>query len=385
MQPHNFPRPKDGIDTWALLDTDLSYEAVHALLPLGARGVDGKLLYPYLSVDDAASALLRGIIIPDEGDVLAAADLANIEARVLAWCAGEEWLMQSFWDGGDPYLTMAERIVGKRESWPEYPDPKTGKPLPLKKHPYRQVIGKIPELAAGYQVGGDKLAAYAAAMGFNLADYGVTGAECVLAYRKSHPAIAGEYCGENEAGRPVFRGGLWSDLNRAVIACVTDGVRTFAGRCTFHMNDGNMICTLPSGRRLVYRKALVDDVKDSVPWDTQGRPVYAVSYWSPRYGRKYLYGGSIAENVVQAISRDVLAHGIVLLEDSHIPVVLHVHDEAVSSTKPDRFEEFMRCMTTLPPWLINFPLAAEGCCMSRYSKAPPPGVKDELWRNGARV
>jgi len=387
IQPHNLPRPKEGVDTWALIalyerEGALPYDQVRALLPVDARGVDGKLLYPYLSVDDAASALLRGIFLPDEGDTLAAADLANIEARVLAWCADEKWLMEAFWDGADPYLAMAEKIVGPRDRWPSYPDPVTGKPLPVKKHPYRQILGKIPYLAAGYQGGANAIALYAAGMGYNLADYGTSGQIMMKAYRCLHSKIAGEYVGDHDDGRPRFRGGLWADVNAAAIMCVQDCVETYAGRCRFSMAAGNLICTLPSGRRLVYRSAELRDVKDTVPWDSEGRPVWALTYWSPRFGRKYTYGGSLVENIVQAISRDVLAHGMVMLEDAGMPVVLHVHDELVSTTKPDRLPDFMRCVTTCPPWLTDFPLAAEGSCMPRYSKSPKPPEKDVTWRNG---
>ncbi len=383
IQPHNFPRPKEGVDSWALVELyentgALSYADVERLLPTDARGVDGRLLYPYLSVDDAASALLRSIIIPDEGDTLAAADLANIESRVLTWCAGEKWLMEAFWDGADPYMTMAERIVGPRASWPTYPDPKTGKPLPLKKHPYRQILGKVPFLACGYSGGADAVANYAAAMGFTLEDYGTTGAIMLRAYRMAHPAIAGEYWKDGDDGKPIFLGGLWKDTEKAAILAVTDCVRTYAGRCAYHMSAGNLVCTLPSGRRLVYRKPLVS------MQETPYGPKPALTYWNARFGRKSLYGGLAVENVVQAISRDILAHGMVMLEDEGMPVVLHVHDEAVSTTRESRLPDFMRCMTTCPEWLTRFPLSAEGSCMPRYAKSPRPPVKDEEWRNGGK-
>lgn len=383
IQPHNFPRPKEGIDTWALIDLyaekgTLSYDDVKRLLPTDARGVDGRLLYPFLSVDDAASALLRSFIVPDEGDTLAAADLANIESRVLTWCANEKWLMQAFWDGADPYMTMAERIVGPRLGWPTYPDPKTGQPLPLKKHPYRQILGKVPYLAAGYQGGPDAIASYAAGMGFTLEDYGSNGAAMCRAYRMAHPAIAGRFWKDADDGRPIFIGGLWNETQDAAIRAVTEGVRTSAGRCVYGMSHGNLICTLPSERRLVYRKPLVS--MRETPYGEKP----ALSYWNPRFGRKWLYGGMLVENNVQAISRDILAHAMVGLEEAGMPVILHVHDEAVSSTRPERFPDFMRIMTTCPEWLTKFPLAAEGSCMERYSKTPRPPVKDEEWRNGEK-
>lgn len=379
LQPHNMPRPKEGVDTWALIDLyertgDLTYSAVRDLLPLGAKDAAGKPLYPRLSVDDAGSGLLRSIILPDEGDVLMAADLANIEARFLAWLADEKWLMAAFWSGSDPYLAMAERIFGPMDTWPKFPDPKkAGAFLSVKKHPYRQV-GKVVVLGSGYQLGADKFAVYALANQIDLAAVGTTAPECIYAYRRMHPAIAGVESGEFE-GRPYFKGGLWDKLNNAaVLAC--QGQPTEVGPVGFEKEGPHLVVTLPSSRRLVYRNARCQDTPVFGKW----RPV--VWYDSPRFGRKSMYGGSLAENIVQAGSRDVLAHGFVLNEEQGIPIVLHVHDELVASSKADRFPDFMRNTTTCPKWLTSFPLDAEGCCAPRYAKAAPPGVKETEYRNG---
>lgn len=385
IQVQNLPRPKEGVDVWGILNGPTTWERIagdQGLLATEARTADGKLLYPYLSVDDAASALVRNIFIPDEGTVLAAADYAAIECRVLAWMAKEKWLMDAFWNSECPYLKMAERIVNTpRDKWPEYPDPKTGKPLPLKKHPYRQIIGKVPELAAGYGVGGAKIEMYAAGMGYNLLDYGVTGEDAVIAYRRSHPAICGAEVGEYN-GKPYFRGGLWCQLNNAAIETVSTGARTFAGRCTFSRERGCLIVTLPSGRRLVYRDARVDRNQPSYAKGTD-KWVDTVTYTHPRYGRKHTYGGYWCENVVQACARDILAAAIVRLEaEGDMPVVLHCHDEAVSCIQESRLPRFMELVTTPPDWLVDFCLDAEGSCAPRYAKSPPPGVKDVLWRNG---
>lgn len=385
LQIQNLPRPKEGINVWELLgQKTLTYDSVRDTLPLDARCTDGKKLYPFLSVDDAASALIRNILIPDDGKVMAAGDYAAIECRVLAWMGGEKWLMDAFWNDECPYLKMAEKIVNvPRDKWPEYIDPKTGKPLSIKKHPYRQILGKVPELACGYMVGDTKVEMYAAGMGFNLRDYGVTGADCVLAYRKSHPAICGEQVGEYN-GRPYFRGGLWCQLNDAALRAVATGERCYAGKCEFSRFRGCLIVTLPSMRRLVYRNAKVEKVQPTWAKGTD-KYVDAVTYISPRYGRKSLYGGSICENLDQAISRDILAAALVRLEDEgDLPVVLHCHDEAVSCIEESRFPRFMGLLTTLPDWLPDFPLAGEGSCAPCYSKSPPPGVKDELWRNGVK-
>ncbi len=591
IQVQNLPRPKEGVDTWKLLGMyeehkQLEFGAVVSTLPIGERGADGKLLYPFLSPDDAAAGLLRGIFLPNEGDVLIGADYAAIEARVLEWMAGGKGL-RIFWDGGDPYLVMAERIFGPTCKWPQFPDPKkAGAFLPLKKHPYRQV-GKVVVLGSGYQLGSAKFAVYAAVNGIDLDAVGTTPEACILAYRTANPLIAGEYMGEGKNGRPWFRGGLWYDLNQAVLTAVTDRTTTYAGRCVFFMRDDDLLCRLPSGRHLTYRLARVD--ASHPVWCEKPEGIPAVTYWSPRYGRKTLYGGCILENCLaadtkvltdrgpvpiiqvtrqdrvwdgiewvahggcayrgdketgtwlgvrltadhlihdgknwkpatllddrssqqclksalrsapwscesavegrgvariapvraggrtglrpvalcagtpkrvllvptppvergwpqatatgtlsrtrncsfsgitppsvvpgtgswhstdreesvydllncgprhrfmiltdagpvlvhncdQAISRDIMAAGMVRVEEAGaLPVVLHCHDEIVSSGREERCPEFMRLVTTCPDWLDRFPLDAEGGIMPRYSKTPPPGVKEQVWRNG---
>lgn len=376
IQVQNLPRPKPGIDTWALVKLyeetgKLDYDAVAALLPLGNP------LYRFLSVDDAASAMLRSIFIPSSGRMLAAADLSQIEARVLAWLADESWLMNAFWSGDDPYIRMAEALLGPKEGWPVYPDEK-GKPLPYKKHPYRQIVGKVPSLACGYQGGDRTVGIYAANMGFNLEDFGVTPLAAVNAWRRLHPKIAGEEAGEYK-GRPYFKGGIWDQLDdAAVLAVERGGPVTVQGKVTFQMFMGTLVVTLPSGRRMVYRGATIEKVDRF----GTGRYKKTVTFTHPRYGRKRTYGGYWAENVVQAIARDVIAVAMVRHEEQDMPVCLTVHDEDAASIMESQFAAFMAASTVCPDWLTDFPLDAEGGIAPRYAKSPPPGRKDQTWRNG---
>lgn len=394
IQLQNLPRPKEGVDVWKTLDLyeregRLTYDAVTALLPLNKRDAKGKLLYPYLSADDTASAMIRMIVEPYAGTTLATADLSQIEARILAWLAGEDWLMEAFWDGADPYLLMAEKIAGPSSGWPEYRDPVTDAVLKPKKHPYRQYIGKIPELAAGYQMSGGRLAVYAAQMGIQMEDYGFTPDEVVWAYRRSHPAIAGREAGEYN-GRPYFRGGFWDQLNDAAIAALRDGVTVSVGRIAFAKEGRHLLMILPSGRRITYRNA---ELREK---DFYGKPVLAVYYTHPRYGPKSMYGGAFAENAVQAVARDVTANGAAVSEYRGHPVILTCHDELGACigggvpgvSHPGRvhtqFHNFMEGITTCPDWLTRFPLDAEGGIAPRYSKSPPPGCSDMVYRNGVK-
>ena len=381
IQVQNLPRPKPGVDCWKMIALyertgRLEYDSVAALMPLGNP------LYPFLSVDDAASALLRSVFVPDAGHTLAAADLSQIEARVLAWLAGERWLLRAFWDGSDPYIRMGEALLGPKEGWPQYPDPeKPGKNLSFKKHPYRQIVGKIPELACGYSMGPDKLRLYAAAMGYDLAAYGVSAQDAITTYRRTHPAIAGTEAGEYN-GRPYFRGGIWDQMNEAaLLACDHGGPVPVAGRVDFVRVGGHLAMVLPSGRRILYRNARVETVTPSYAAGTD-KTVQCVTYQHPRYGRKRTYGGLWVENAVQAIARDVHAYGLTECESAGLPVSLLVHDELVASIDPGRFDDFMRLVSTPPPWLPDFPLDAEGGMASRYAKSPEPEQDDVVYRNG---
>ncbi len=155
----------------------------------------------------------------------------------------------------------------------------------------------------------------------------------------------------------------------------------------FEKRNGHLYCHLPSGRALVYRNARIADVVPSYMKDapeSEKKTVRSVVYQSPRFALNSLYGGKLAENVVQAVARDFMANALVNCEQTEgIRPCLHVHDEGVGSLRSESlFEAFMRAMTTPPAWALDFPLDAEGSCLPRYAKSPPPGVKEVVWRNG---
>jgi len=376
IQPHNLPKAKDGINklkpggTWRLFDLydsgRLTYDEVAALLP------EERFLTP----DDAVSAMIRGLLLPDVGRVLATADLAQIECRVLNYLAGQDDVMDTFWKGEDPYIKLGPSVFGPYETWPACDGG-------LKKHPYRHVL-KIIELGCGYGLGVDQFALYAASSGVDLEAVGTDAQTCVEGYRNSHPKVAGVLAGEFNR-KKFYRNGFWHRLNdAAVFACMHPGRTATVGRIEFFRRQGDLLVRLPSGRFLTYRAARVEPTTPKFLIGS-GRKIDAVVYASPRFGRVVMYPGKWAENVVQAVSRDGLANSIVNLEASSMPVCLHVHDEAGSSVHEGQNDDFMRVMTTPADWLTDFPYDAEGGLSPRYSKSPPPGVKEQVWRNGKRL
>lgn len=378
IQVQNLPRPKEGVPVWPLVREfirhgflDINAVRRYLAADLGRvnkkRKKDGQEpLRRGPTPDDASSAMIRCLFMPHEGDeCLLTADLAAIEARVLNWLAGSQWMIDIFAAGGDPYIEFCRKVTGET----------------IKKKDPRRQVWKVILLGAGYQLGADKLAVYAAAQGVDLTVAGLTPQTAIDAYRDAHPEIAGTVQKVFDDGRKWRSGGLWNDYNQAAITTVQTGTPTEAGRCRFTKRRGHLYVTLPSGRELCYRNARIRHV---AKWGKE-RP--SVVYASPRWKDTYLYGGKLAENITQAVASDFIRHALVLCEKDGIRVVLHVHDELVASGWRRQLPRFMEIMTTVPNWAPNFPLEAEGGWLTRYAKGPPKGLrwKEQVWRNGRRV
>jgi DNA polymerase len=286
---------------------------------------------------------LRPMFVAAPRHRLIGADFAGIEARVLAWLAGETWKIEAFEaeDHGGPsvYCVTAGRIYGR--------DPKTI----TKESPERE-IGKRCELAFGYAGGlgaWRKFEKFRTATGFS--DPQVENFK--MAWRRANPATVR----------------FWEQLNTAAIIAVrTPGKIAEAGPVAFRREDEFLFLRLPSGRKVAYPfpKVIIT-----------GRGGYAVSFkdasegqWRDcRYGHG-AYGGLWCENVVQAVARDLLAEALYRLENSGYPIVLHCHDEAVAEVPQGQGStvEFSEIMTTLPRWATGLPIAAESWESGRYIK-----------------
>lgn len=286
-----------------------------------------KLLYE--DVPDTLSQLIRTAFIPKEGTQFLVADFSAIEARVIAWFAGEQWRQDVFATGGDIYCASASQMFK----------------VPVEKHGINGHLrqkGKIAELALGYggSVGALK------AMG--AIEMGLTEDELpplVDAWRQSNPHIVK----------------FWWDVDRAVMEAVKYKHTTSDYGLTFSCRSGILFITLPSGRRLAYVKPKVGTNKfggDCVTYEGIG---------TKKWERQDSYGPKFVENIVQATARDILCYAMKTLRCCSI--VMHIHDEVVIEADPQMsLEVICEQMGRTPPWAKGLQLRADGYCTPFYKK-----------------
>lgn len=289
------------------------------------------------------SQLVRTSFVAPEGKNIYVADYSAIEARVLAWIAGEEWVLDVFRDDGDIYCMQAERMYGVKVE-------KHGLNKPLRQN------GKVAVLALGYQGGANALNNMAKAYGmpeFSPAE----GEDIVNKYRRSVPMIAQLWRLVEYSAKAAVSGRCRRRLERKYTELVFDGTDPWALRIQ-----------LPSGRELFY-------VNPSIGTNKFGSE--AITYSGvddkSKWGRLETYGGKLVENIVQAVARDILAEALVRVNSSadYAPV-LHVHDE-IGAEGPDddpdaRLAELAGMMSERPAWAPGLPLRAEGFHAKYYMK-----------------
>jgi len=306
------------------------------------------------------SGCLRGLFISSPSHDLLCSDYSAIEAVVLAALAGEEWRLEVFKTHGKIYEMSASKITGI-----EFDEFLLYKATSGQHHPMRKKIGKVAELASGYggyigawkQFGADKF--------FSDDEIKKAG----LASRHASTAIVEMWGGQQKRWQPCIYG-----LEGMAISAVLSPGQTFSYRSISYLVRGDVLyCTLPSGRHICYHRPRLSP-SDRRPgtyslsfegWNTNQK------YGAPGWVRLETYGGKLTENVVQAVSRDILAHAIVNLEKSGFHVVLHVHDEIVCEV-PEGFgsvEDLERIMCELPAWAQGWPIKASGGWRAkRYTK-----------------
>lgn len=284
----------------------------------------------YEDVPDTLSQLIRTAFIPKENTHFFVADFSAIEARVIAWLAGEKWRQEVFAKGGDIYCASASQMFK----------------VPVEKHGVNSHLrqkGKIAELALGYggSVGALK------AMG--ALDMGLSEDELlqlVDAWRQSNPHIVN----------------LWWAVDKAAMEAVKYKHTTTAYGLTFSCRSGMLFITLPSGRRLAYVKPKVGTNKfggSCITYEGVGS--------TKKWERLDTYGPKLVENIVQATARDILCYAMKNLRDCSI--VMHIHDEVVIEAKQGTtLNEVCKIMSQAPPWARGLLLRADGYETDFYKK-----------------
>lgn len=287
-----------------------------------------RLLYD--STPDVLSQLIRTALIPNPGKTFFVSDFSAIEARVIAWLAGEQWRQQVFAEGKDIYCASASQMFG----------------VPVEKHGVNGHLrqkGKIAELALGYggSVGALK-AMGAIEMGLQEEEL----KPLVDAWRTANPQIVK----------------LWWEVDRAVTRAVRDKTATETHSIRFTCQSGMLFITLPSGRRLAYVKPRIGENQFGGSAIT-----YMGTNAAKQWARLESYGPKFVENIVQAISRDILCHAMQALRDCAI--VAHVHDEVILEADPGMsLEAVCERMGRTPPWAQGLLLRADGYATPFYKK-----------------
>lgn len=320
--------------------------------------------------------LLRGEIIAPAGKKLIVADYSNVEGRVLAWLAGEEWKLQAFRDfdaghGHDLYKLAYARAFGV-------------KPEDVTK-PQRQ-IGKVLELALGYGGGAAAFARFASGYGMDLnemAEYVKSSAPranwldaadsySFFAEKKMTGGLERETFIACETLKRLWRKSnpkivqFWANVGQAVQKAIVSRESVRVGYVAFTRTESFLVIRLPSGRLLCYPSPKTNPSvgKDSFTY-------MGVNQFSRKWEKIESYGPKCVENACQAVACDLLSEGLLRMDAAGYKTVLTIHDEAITEA-PDTdeftFQKMEHLMSTLPDWAPGLPLVAAGYEAYRYRK-----------------
>ena len=323
LQTQNLARPKTKLDD---TDNELIRRGDYESL---------ELLYgdPMAVLRDAVRHIISSLGIDDQ---LLVCDLSSIEARVLGWLASDPKYLKAFREGLDLYKVTAAEIFGC-----EYDDVTDD----------QRWVGKQAVLALGYSMGVDTFYTQCVKSKPDISRGLLERA--VKAYRKTYYRIV-KY---------------WSLIEAAAVSAVAKpGTTTRAGAVSFQMVQGYLTMKLPSGRRLWYPEARI--IIQKTKWgENKAVVAYKTCIKKRLWVTKTTYGGRLAENAVQAISRDVFVHGMLLMWEKKLHIIFHTHDEAVAHVKKTRnIQEVVDCMTAVPKWSPGLPLGAKGFATKFYRK-----------------
>lgn len=306
---------------------------------------------------EALSTLIRGCLTATPGRYLYLADYASIEARVVAWMAGQEDLLEQFRQGLDPYVAMAAKIYGTTEAH-------VTKAM--------RALGKTAVLGCQYQMGQDRF--YDTCIEWGSPVERELSDRAVDVYRESN--------------REIVR--YWYEANNTVQAAIRNPDQVYRVGPVIVASTGRYLyCKLPSGRTITYpmpqilkkRKnfpriiqveqedGTVIEVKQDFYKMMDVTTYMGIHPENKQWCRLETYGGKLTENWTQGIARDIMAEAQLRTEQQGFDYLFSVYDEIVSECdEPDRLEEYIEEMTRMPEWALGLPIAAEGEVVQRFKK-----------------
>ena len=293
----------------------------------------------YANVTYVLSELIRTAFIAAPGHTFHVCDFSAIECRVIAWLAGEQWVLDVFRQGGDIYCATASQMFNK-------PVEKRGQNAELRQK------GKIATLALGY---GGGVSALEAMGGKRL---GLTESEekkIVNLWRNSNPKIVK----------------MWATIEKAAITALKTGKTVPVHRgIEIGKRWGMLTITLPSGRVICYPRANVGiEYGDGWRGDHEIIEYEGLNQTTKKWGNVRTYGGKLTENIVQAIARDILGIVILRARQQHLNVVFHIHDEIIVEATPDQTLADVEALFSTPiDWCVDLPLKGAGYTTPYYLK-----------------
>lgn len=287
----------------------------------------------YGNTPDILSQLIRTMLIPKESCEFIVADFSAIEARVLAWLAGEQWRLDAFQRGEDIYCASASQMFG----------------VPVVKHGINGELrqkGKVAELACGYGGGAGALISMGA-LDMGLKDDELP--DIISSWRDANPEIVK----------------FWYAVEKAAIKTVKDHTDRTVGRIGFQFSANTLWIVLPSGRRLAY-------IKPKLQPNRFGRMALTFEGLGAnnKWTRGETYSGKLTENITQATARDLLAEAMRRMELAGLGIVGHVHDEVILEVPKGQYtvDDVCNIMNRNPAWADGLPLSSAGYTGNYYFK-----------------
>lgn len=293
----------------------------------------------YANVTQVLSELIRTAFVAAPGCTFHVCDFSAIEARVIAWLAGEDWVLEVFRSGRDIYCETASRMFG----------------VPVEKHGRNAELrqkGKIATLALGY---GGGVSALEAMGGSRLGLTEKEEKEIVNLWRDSNPRIVK----------------MWAIVEKAAITAIKTGESVTVHRgIVIGKRWGMLTITLPSGRTICYPRAKVGiEYNDGWRGDHEIIEYEGLNQTTKKWQDIRTYGGKLTENIVQAVARDILGTVILRAREAGLNIVFHIHDEIVVEATPDQSLADVEALFSKPiAWCRDLPLKGAGYTTPYYLK-----------------